>query len=138
MRFSVDQSGILKTMRRVFWLLPFLLASSCAHQAAQQKDIEPPSALYTHSPDRSCQPLTAEDRPRRLEAANPVNFPATRYRRGPSSRRGVEKETDCSHFVHEIYSRAGLPYSFRPTNELAKAKEFDILPEREAKAGDLM
>lgn len=77
-----------------------------------------------------------KDRLELLKIADPENFPSTKYRRAP--RRSVEKETDCSHFVHEIYRRAGLRYGFRATDELKYAPEFELLPEEEAMPGDLM
>ena len=30
----------------------------------------------------------------------------------------VEREPDCSHLVHAIYSRAGFPYSYAPSSDL--------------------
>jgi hypothetical protein len=84
----------------------------------------------------SCRPLSREDRLRLLRIASPENFPATRYRKGP--RRSIERETDCSHFVHEIYRRAGFPFSFRTTRSLGAAPEFQLIPEEEAAPGDLM
>jgi hypothetical protein len=123
-------------MTWVFWLLPFLLLS-CAHGPAQSPrphaELEAP-----HSGPGLCVPLGPEERERLLAAADPENFPTTHYRRGSNARRGIEKETDCSHFVHEVYRRAGLPYDFRSTRDLSKAREFDILPEKEAQPGDLM
>ncbi len=85
---------------------------------------------------QSCRPLTSADRARLLVAADPGNFPRTRYRQGP--RAPVERETDCSHFVHEIYRRAGLPYDFRSSRNLHTAPEFEVLPEEEARPGDVM
>jgi cell wall-associated NlpC family hydrolase len=76
------------------------------------------------------------DRLQILQVANPSNFPSTKYRRG--SGRALEQETDCSHFVHEIYRRAGFSYAFRSTDDLQEAPEFELLPEEEAMPGDLM
>lgn len=130
----MDQSGILKGMKGVFWLLPFFLLA-CAHQ--KQPSLRS-SAPTPRLGGQNCLPLSDADRSRILEIASPSNFPATRYRRGPSSQKGIEKETDCSHFVHEVYKRAGLPFPFRPTAGLSEVREFDILPENEALPGDLM
>jgi cell wall-associated NlpC family hydrolase len=80
--------------------------------------------------------MSKSDRLRLLELADPANFPRTRYREGP--RYGIEKETDCSHFVHEIYRRAGLRFGFQTTKNLKRAPEFELLPESAAKPGDLM
>lgn len=94
----------------------------------------------SHASDREpasgCRPLSMKDRLDLLKIADPENFPSTRYRRAP--KRAVEKETDCSHFVHEIYRRAGLRYNFKASDELKYAPEFELLPEEEAMPGDLM
>lgn len=137
MRISVEYSGRLKEMKRALWLCSLLVLCSCAHQGSWEPRLRKadPSNAYS---SRACQPLSEEARDRLLEIADPGNFPRTRYRRGPATHRGIEKETDCSHFVHEVYRRAGLPYAFRPTSALGNAGEFDILPEREALPGDLM
>lgn len=86
---------------------------------------------------RGCKPLSMGDRLDLLRLASPGNFPATRYRRGASGA-GVDRAIDCSHFVHEIYRRAGLGYEFRDTAQLKSAPEFSLLPEEEAMPGDLM
>lgn len=114
------------------WTLLVLLLSACSHQstrtpAPHQRPLEP-----------GCQPLSQEDRQRILDEASPDNFPATRYRRGPSSAKGIEREADCSTFVHEVYRRAGLPYRFAPTAGMGNLREFDLLPEKEAQPGDMM
>lgn len=98
------------------------------------------SPLPTHGwedeGDGTCRPLSKDDRLRLLDLADPENFPRTRYRHGP--RKPVEKETDCSHFVHEIYRRAGFSFGFRSSRELKNAPEFELAPESEARPGDLM
>lgn len=117
------------------WLLALLplVLFSCAHAPG-------PSPVTRTEPmaGRVCRPLTNEERQRILEAASPVHFPATRYRKGPNWSRGIEKETDCSHFVYEVYRRAGLPFAFHSTAGLSEAREFDLLPEKDARPGDLM
>lgn len=109
-----------------------LLLSACSHQGTREP------APRQRPLEAGCQPLSEEDRQRILEEADPENFPSTRYRRGPSSAKGIEKEADCSTFVHEVYKRAGLPYRFAPTAGMGNLREFDLLPEAEAKAGDMM
>lgn len=118
----------------LFWLWPLLFLFSCAHQGARQGT--PEARSVPRGP--GCQSLSREDRERILDEADPANFPATRYRRGPSSAKGIEKEADCSSFVHEVYKRAGLPYRFSPTAHMGELREFDVLPEKEARPGDLM
>lgn len=59
----------------------------------------------------------------------------TRYQAGGGR---IDKATDCSRFVHEVYRRAGLPYAYRSTKDLGNAREFDLLPEKDARPGDLM
>lgn len=130
----MDYSARLIMMK--LWLcLLALLFTACAHGP---RTGEPRTRVGGMRSSGSCQPLTSEERERILSAANPSNFPRTRYRRGPSSLSSIERETDCSRFVHEIYRRAGLPYAFRATKDLGDAQEFDILPEAEAQPGDLM
>lgn len=126
-------------MKRLLWIAPVLLFS-CAHGPRElEKRAKPrPRGAEAITSSYACEPLTDADRMRLLEAADPANFPATRYRAGADPEKGIEKETDCSRFVHEVYRRAGLPYSFRPTQSLKGAEEFDILPEKEASPGDLM
>lgn len=130
----MDHSGMIKKMKSVFWLLPLLLLAACAHKTPSYR-VEPPKQRLGGI---GCHPLTANDRGRILEEADPLNFPSTRYRRGPSSQKDIENETDCSRFVHEVYKRAGLPFGFQPTAHLGDASEFDILPEKQALPGDLM
>ncbi len=124
-------------MNWALWLLPFLFFS-CAHHPARHSNI--PQHPGANNPEPSdCRPLGKAERARLLAIADPENFPHTHYRKGsPNARRGIERETDCSHFVHEVYRRAGLPYAFRTTGELSNAREFDLLSENEAKPGDLM
>lgn len=132
----MDHSGRLKQMTRsLLWLWTiFLLLAGCSSQSTRFSAPE----LRSRPLAPGCHALAEEDRERILAIADPDNFPATRYRRGPNSARGIEKETDCSHFVHEVYKRAGLPYGFAPTAHLANSREFDLLPEKEARPGDLM
>ncbi len=86
----------------------------------------------------SCAPMTKRKREEVLRIADPENFFGTRYRKGPRNRRRIERETDCSSFVHEIYRRAGLPYHFRTTRDLKNAPEFTTVPTRKALPGDLV
>lgn len=86
----------------------------------------------------SCKPLTVRDRLKILALANPKRFVGARYKLGPRNPANIEKATDCSHFVHQIYRRAGLPFGYRPTRGMSDLPEFDVLPEEEAKPGDLM
>lgn len=129
----MDHSGILIGMKRAFWLLPLFLLAACAHKRPMLRSGAAPVMGGV-----DCEPLSGLHRQRILEVADPTNFPRTRYRRGPSSARGIEKETDCSRFVHEVYRRAGLPFPFHPTASMSDVREFDILPEKEALPGDLM
>ena len=127
-------------MQRVLlWATLPILLFSCANQGTR----EPRLGALRSGPSadargRVCRPLSEEERQRVLAIADPKNFPSTRYRKGPNWSRGIEKETDCSHFVYEVYKRAGLPFGFLPTAELGNAREFDLLPEKEAQPGDLM
>ena len=128
----------IRSMWRVFLrALPLFFLFSCAHQTSFIPRKQTERANFSDLQSQ-CKPLSLEDRKRVLAIAHPENFPLTRYRKGPRSERGLENETDCSHFVHEVYQRAGLPYNFRTTSELGKAEEFERLPEEAARPGDLM
>jgi hypothetical protein len=143
MRHSVDPSDKLIRMHRVLpqvlrLALAPLLLFSCAHSGVHDPRYSGHDTLAVDRAGRTCRPLSAEERERVLSFADPKNFPTTRYRKGPNWSRGIEKETDCSQFVYEIYKRAGLPFRFKPTTELGNAREFDVLPEKDAQPGDLM
>ncbi|MCO5142185.1 MAG: NlpC/P60 family protein [Oligoflexia bacterium] len=86
--------------------------------------------------ENSCPLLNHSKRSQILRIANPKNFPKTRYRMGSTHK--IEKSTDCSRFVHEIYRRAGLKYNFMTTNQLKSSSQFLRIRESEAKPGDLM
>lgn len=124
---------------RIFWLIPFLLFSCATSQQIKGKkglfqEWVPPS--QRSEAQNYCEPLNAEARQELLSIADPANFPRTRYRLG--SWRAIEKETDCSRFVHEIYKRAGFPFGFRSSRELKYAPEFQTIDAEEALPGDLM
>lgn len=131
----VHRFGYNFQMRHSLWAAVVVLAlSSCAHY----KPIHPKDAFDLPVTARGCEPLSGDDRLALLQIADPQNYPSTRYRRGPSSARSIEQETDCSHFVHEIYQRAGLSYNFRPTDAMAEATEFEKVPDEEARPGDIL
>jgi NlpC/P60 family len=53
------------------------------------------------------------------------------------SRTHLQREPDCSHLVHAIYSRAGFPYSYAPSSDLyAGTPEFKRVSHPQA--GDLV
>ncbi len=114
------------------FLLSFL--ASCAGQSRRPIYRENTRAKES----ASCRPLSIKDRLKILAHANPKNFVGARYKLGPRNPANVEKATDCSHFVHQIYQRAGLPFGYRPTRSMADIPEFDVLPEEDARPGDLM
>jgi hypothetical protein len=133
---------------RACWLIVIVFLASCAgtkpvrerHGLFDYDDSPAPrteanAAAYPVDPN--CKPLSMRDRMDLLSLASPGNFPATRYRRGAQGT-SLDKATDCSHFVHEIYRRAGLGYGFRDTSQLKSAPEFALLPEEEAMPGDMM
>jgi hypothetical protein len=124
-------------MRAIFPLLAILLLCSCARTPLQKEKVgilqdAPLPPLVTDS----CRPPGPKERELLLSQADPWMFPGTRYRRG--SAKSIEKETDCSRFVHEVYRRSGLTYSYRSTRDLREAPEFEVIPENEATAGDLL
>ena len=121
--------------------LGILALASCASSSGSRRglfdyDTTPLPTDGWEASTGSCTSLSVRDRKRLLEIADPANYPNTRYRHGP--RRSIEKETDCSHFVHEVYRRAGLTFGFRSSRGLKDAPEFELLPESQAGPGDLM
>lgn len=118
-------------MRNWVLLLLSLFLVACAGSSPM-----PQIRVTKHS--SQCRPLSLRERLKILALASPKNFPKAKYRMGPRAPANIERETDCSRFVHEIYRRAGLPYHFRSTADLSQAPEFDVLEEDEAKPGDLM
>lgn len=112
---------------------------SCASPARRQRLARgKPRATIHQAKGGVCRSLAADDRAAILEVADPTNYPSTRYRKGPDLRLPPEVETDCSHFVHEVYRRAGLPYAFRPTDSILDAPEFEAVNDQDAEAGDLL
>ena len=126
-------------------LLLLLALSACAHKKPRNVASAPISstpALLPRAPvlvePMAPNCLSDSDRNYLLALADPENFPKSKYRIGPRYGSKIEKETDCSHFVHEIYKRAGFPYEYRSSYQLRSAPEFEKIPESEAKAGDLV
>ncbi|MGZ3711694.1 MAG: NlpC/P60 family protein, partial [Bdellovibrionota bacterium] len=117
-----------------------ILISGCATGTRHSRlpDTLPLSPPFRSDDSGTCSALESSDRLFILQVADPVNYPSTRYRKGPNLRLSTKVETDCSHFVHEVYKQAGLPYAFRPTEGLVGAPEFEKVPDSEARAGDLL
>ncbi len=118
------------------WGALFLFLVGCAGQPIQYS--RRPAEAMKQAEELTCFRMTWDKRQEVLSLADPANFPGVRYRKGPRDRAAIEKETDCSSFVHEIYKRAGLPYNFRATRDLKSAPEFQVVPEFAARPGDLM
>lgn len=123
---------------RLFGILSIaLVLAGCGAQMRNTRQGKSrPSVARSFDP--SCTPLSGGDRDVLLEVAEPANFPSTRYRKGPNPRLGIEIETDCSHFVHAVYSRAGLPYRFRSSAEMLDAPEFETIDWDDAQPGDVV
>ncbi|NUM89382.1 MAG: C40 family peptidase [Bdellovibrionales bacterium] len=111
-----------------------LILAGCAGNPARFS--RHPETALRQADDLTCFRMTWGKREELLSLADPENFPGVRYRKGSS--RPIERETDCSRFVHEIYRRAGLPYGFRSTRDLKQAPEFREIPVFAARPGDLM
>jgi hypothetical protein len=87
----------------------------------------------------SCHEMTSSDRDKILNLADPKNFPNTRYSSPPSPSADIESETDCSHFVEEIYKRAGFEYPYTSTGEMScLGQTFEMDSEENASPGDLI
>lgn len=123
-------------IRNAFLICIGLAMASCSSSSPSAQ--MPQIRVRKISNTSSCKPLSWKDRFQILKIASPKNFPRAKYKMGPRRPANIEKETDCSRFVHEIYRRAGLRYAFRTTSSLAQAPEFDVLDEDDAKPGDLM
>lgn len=124
---------------KLLWILPFLLFSCATSQHTRGKRgifNEWTSSSGRNDSATYCEPFDSNARQDLLSLADPSNFPRTRYRLG--SWRAIEKETDCSRFVHEIYKRAGFPFHFRSSRELKYAAEFETVDADDALPGDLM
>lgn len=89
---------------------------------------------WTQSSANSCE-MSEDAREQILKIAAPENYPNTRYRKRP---RSFPKETDCSHFVHHVYSSAGFPYGYQSSRSFSRAEEFQPVPARDAKPGDIV
>jgi hypothetical protein len=88
---------------------------------------------------QNCKEMTDYDRDRILEIADPVNFSKTRYQSPPSKDATIEEETDCSHFVQEIYNRAGFKFTYSPTSTFNCLQVFqETENSKEVKPGDLV
>lgn len=87
---------------------------------------------------KKCSPMAGDDRKRILAAADPKNFPRTRYRSPPGDQAKIEEVTDCSHFVNEVMGRSGFAFQYLPTGSLACLSVFREVPEKQALPGDLI
>lgn len=118
--------------------LVLLVITGCAHRSRRTEAAPTRATTRLAADDGTCMPLLEADRALLLSIADPLNYPGTRYRKGPNLKLGTEIETDCSHFVHEVFTRAGLPYSFHPTDDMIDAPEFERIKERNAQPGDIL
>jgi len=85
-----------------------------------------------------CQEIGSETREKILTLSDPRNFPKTRYVSPPGKDAKLEDETDCSHFVQEIYKQAGLEFHYSPTSTLSCLKVFQEVSSQDARPGDLV
>lgn len=92
--------------------------------------------IWRHS--KECRALSDEDRKAILEAADLGRFSKTRYRSPPNNGTRPEEETDCSHFVNEIYGRANFAFQYSPTSTIGCLSVFKEAGEANAKPGDLV
>ncbi len=86
----------------------------------------------------SCHEMSSEDREKILSMSNPENFPNTRYEAPKSPDTPIEQQTDCSHFVQEIYHRAGFDFPYAPTKDMECLSIFEMDDMDSAEPGDLV
>lgn len=87
---------------------------------------------------KNCHVPTDNDREKIVEAADPKNFPQTRYASPPAKGAPIQQETDCSHFTQEIYRRAGLEFPYTPTSLMGCLSNFEEIAQENLQAGDLV
>lgn len=93
--------------------------------------------LKAFRPQR-CHELSAEERSKITQAADPKNFNHSRYQSPPRTGSKVEDETDCGNFVNEIYRRSGFDYPYANTAIFSCLSVFQQIQEAEWKPGDLI
>jgi cell wall-associated NlpC family hydrolase len=87
---------------------------------------------------KKCREFTTNDREKIIQISDPKNFPHTRYASPPDITKPIEVETDCSHFINEIYRRVGIDFPYVPTSLMRCLKYFKEVSNEEAKPGDLI
>src|SRR5258707_2070848 len=98
-----------------FLLLLTMMCTVVAAPSTAQENREPTAATYSTAPktktiDRHAKPLLA----RTLIADEGLAILGAAL----ESRAHHDFRSDCSHLVHAIYQRAGLPYSYEPSSTL--------------------
>ncbi len=106
-------------------------------KVARQSKISPCAELTKWKPQK-CQQMKDDMREKILTLSDPTNFLKTRYASPPNAGATIEDETDCTHFVQEIYKRAGFPFHYSPSGTFACLQVFKEIKEDEAKAGDIV
>ncbi len=119
-------------MGRLFFVIAILSFVGCG--SIPVVDDEPPT-VTGDTTALTCAAYSETHSAKVLNLADPTNFPHTRYRKRP---RKFPKETDCSHFVHQIFGQAGYPYRYRSTKDFAEAEEFVAISPRDAQPGDVV
>ncbi len=119
-------------MIRLALAMALLIFFGCA--TSPVTTVEPP-LVTTDTPMLTCDQFSEAHSAKILELADPANYPHTRYRKRP---RQFPKETDCSHYVHQVFAQAGFPYRYRSTKDFAQAEEFLAISPRHAQPGDIV
>lgn len=112
-----------------------LLFSSCATYRTKETPAKD-KISYLHQTTQNDESVPWETRKKIVALADPALHQRVGYKKGSSL--AYQNSTDCSKFVHEIYSRAKLPYHYRSTRDLKDAPEFEVISEEEALPGDLL
>lgn len=105
------------------------------HKGIKEKD---PCKQIKAWKSKKCRELTTEDRDKIIKISDPENFPRTRYSSPPDATKPIEVETDCSHFINEIYHRIGIDFPYLPTSLMRCLEYFKEISINVAKAGDLV
>lgn len=86
------------------------------------------SAQAERASSKGAHPVTREasDRPQKAIQSRPLTLGEGLAILGAAldSRHYADSASDCSHFVHELYGRAGFPYEYASSSDLYAGADF--------------